>query len=266
MASRVYRHLQIAMIHATEQGGAAALRYFRKKVLAVEKAPRDFVTEADKQSEARIIGSLRKAFPNSTILGEESGLDRRDSEIQFIIDPLDATTNFMLGSPEWSIMVAATYRGNLVAAVILLPVMGELFTARLGEGAFLNRRRIRIAQVDNLDGAVVSLNRSNFPSEILGPSAEAFRRIITNCKSFRDLGTAGVEYSRLASGVLHGIVTPIGEEVHSAGYLLMSEAGAFVTDISGQPIAPNSKTVVAASPILHPKLLGMLDGLFTSQP
>lgn len=96
---------------------------------------------------------------------------------------------------------------------------------------------------------------------IIPAITEAFRRIIATCKSFRDLGTAGVEYARLARGQLHGIVTPIAESVHAAGYLLMHEAGALVTDMGGMEAGLQSKTIVAANPALHPKLLQLMHGI-----
>ena len=123
------------------------------------KQPNDFVTEVDKAAEAAIIETLREAYPGYGILAEESGLTAgegsRDSEYQWIIDPLDGTTNFIHGMPQYAVSIALAKNGIVEQAVVFDPNRNELFTASKGAGAFLNERRIRVSRRTRLGEALI---------------------------------------------------------------------------------------------------------------
>jgi len=122
------------------------------------KRQSDFVTEVDKAAEAAIIDILREAYPEYGILAEESGLTAGQgggSEYQWIIDPLDGTTNFIHGFPQYAISIALAYRGQVTQSVVYDPLRNEMFTASKGGGAFLNDRRIRVSKCLKLETALI---------------------------------------------------------------------------------------------------------------
>ncbi|MDH3561406.1 MAG: inositol monophosphatase, partial [Gammaproteobacteria bacterium] len=146
--------LNIAVRAARSAGNIIVRHSERLDQLAVQtKEPNDFVSEVDRQAEQEIIHILRKAYPNHGILAEESGL-RQGDEYQWIIDPLDGTTNFLHGFPHCAVSIALRHKGRLEQAVVYDPLRQELFTASRGCGAMLNDRRIRVTGRRHLDGAL----------------------------------------------------------------------------------------------------------------
>src|SRR6202795_829381 len=125
------------------------------RIQVSKKQHNDFVTEVDKASEAAIIETLTTAYPKHSILAEESGVQDKDSEYQWIIDPLDGTTNFIHGFPYYCVSIALAHKGIVTQSVVYDPTRNDLFTASRGRGAFLNDRRIRVAKRDRLaDGLI----------------------------------------------------------------------------------------------------------------
>ena len=118
------------------------------------KEANDYVSEVDREAEKRIIAVIRKNYPEHAILAEESGRDG-ESDYVWIIDPLDGTTNFLHGFPQFSVSIALQHKGRLEHGVVYDPLRQELFTASRGEGASLNSRRIRVTKRHNLTGALL---------------------------------------------------------------------------------------------------------------
>ena len=151
------------MLNIAVKAARAAGAIINRAALDVErlqvhtKNPRDFVTEVDHASERAIIDILLEAYPDHSILAEESGRAHgaRESDHQWIIDPLDGTTNFIHGFPQYCVSIAVRSRGALAHAVVYDPVRNELFTASKGRGAFLNDRRIRVSKATRLNEALV---------------------------------------------------------------------------------------------------------------
>ncbi len=228
------------------------------------KSARDLVTTVDKENERLIIKNVRLFDRSISVWGEEGGKDTRDTSRIVIIDPLDATTNFAKGIVFYSIMAVYYENGVPEYAIIYLPRFDEIFTAERGKGAFLNDNRIRTSQVAELSQAVISCNRSNYPPELVPVGERLISALLKpgNSLSWRNFGTAGVEYSYTSAGIIDAVVTPLAEAVHAAGYLVMQEAGCKVTDHLGRPINLESPSVVAANPALHEKLLGLVQPAF----
>ena len=140
-------------------------------VQVAKKQHNDFVTEVDRASEAAIIDTLRTAYPDHAILAEESGRSENESEYQWIIDPLDGTTNFIHGFPYYCVSIALTHKGIVTQAVVYDPTRNDLFTASRGRGAFLNDRRIRVGRRDRLADSLIG---TGFPwSEFLPKTGQA---------------------------------------------------------------------------------------------
>ena len=121
-----------------------------------KKQHNDFVTEVDKAAEAAIIETLTAAYPDHAILAEESGASAQQSDYQWIIDPLDGTTNFIHGFPYYCVSIALAHKGIVTQAVIFDPTRNDLYTASRGRGAFLNDRRLRVSRRDRLADALVA--------------------------------------------------------------------------------------------------------------
>ena len=261
--------LHNALLHAVMLAGANAVQK-QKTTRAEAKGHRDIVTEVDRENESRIKDALTKVDPQISFLGEESGARKGTSGVLVVVDPLDATTNFALGRSEFSVMGAILEDGIAKFAVICVPATYETFSAEKGGGAFLHnthdKEPIRVNTLAKLSDAVISFNRSNFPPPTFfgaDPAMVALRMlggIIKHARSYRNFGTAGFEYADVARGRLDGVVTPIAEAVHVAGYLIMEEAGARVTDIEGKPYKLDSKTIVASCQEIHEQLLRALCG------
>ncbi len=232
------------------------------KVPVELKGAKDTVTGVDKENGAAIRDALRKIDPTLSFLDEEAGTLSGTGHVLIITDPLDATTNFTLGRYEYAVMGAALENNEVVYAVITVPAHGEVFTAEKGKGAFLNDKPIRVREPASLAEAVISCNRSNYPNDQAIEFGLGILRILAkNARSWRNFGTAGYEYADVACGRLDGIITPIAESVHVAGYLIMEEAGARVTDEVGNRSTLTSKMIVAAHPNIHDELLKIVQSI-----
>src|SRR5580765_5807798 len=171
------------------------------------KQANDFVTQVDREAEAAIIDAVRKSYPEHAILGEESGEssgapDGVASEYRWIIDPLDGTTNFIHGFPQYCVSIGVEHRGALAHAVVYDPVRNELFTASKGRGAFLNDRRIRVSKCVRLQDALVG---TGFPYRELGRVdlyLRQLRNLMEGASGVRRAGAAALDLAYVACGRL----------------------------------------------------------------
>ncbi len=222
------------------------------------KRDNDFVTEVDQAAEAAIIDTIREAYPDHGILAEETGLTSAESgsEYQWIIDPLDGTTNFIHGFPQYAISIAQAHRGVLQHAVVYDPTRNELFTASKGAGAFLNDRRIRVSGRIRLQDSLIG---TGFPfrdwthvDNYLG----MFKDVMQKCAGIRRPGAAALDLAYVACGRLDGF-WEIGLSPWdvAGGALLITEAGGLISDFDGESEWLNSGNVVAGTPKVFPQLL-----------
>ena len=162
------------------------------------KRVHDYVTQVDRAAEQAIIEIVRKAYPEHGFLAEESGASPAQAEYRWIIDPLDGTTNFIHGFPQYCISIAIEQRGSLAHAVIYDPVKNELFTASKGRGAFLNDRRVRVSKCLRLQDALVG---TGFPFKEVSRLDLYTRQLTTFMRTSAGVRRAGAAFS-LASGAL----------------------------------------------------------------
>jgi myo-inositol-1(or 4)-monophosphatase len=224
------------------------------------KRANDFVTEVDKASEAAIIEIVRKAFPAHAILAEESGAtDAGQDEFRWIIDPLDGTTNFIHGFPQYCVSIAVEHRGALEHGVIYDPVRDELFTASKGRGAFLNDRRIRVSKCSKLGEALVG---TGFPFKELSRAdlyLKQLRAVMERSSGVRRAGAAALDLAYVACARLDAFwELGLAPWDMAAGVLLIQEAGGLVTDLQGDQGFMTSGDVCAAAPKLFSPLLDAL--------
>lgn len=225
-------------------------------LLAVQtKSPNDFVTEVDRAAEEAIISVLRETYPQHGILAEESG-ESGDSEYQWIIDPLDGTTNFIHGFPQYSISIALARNGVLEQAVVYDPTRNELFTASKGGGAYLNERRIRVSKRIRLSESLIGTGFPFREFDHVDAYLATFRELTQRTAGIRRPGSAALDLAYVACGRLDGF-WEIGLKPWdmAAGVLLIQEAGGLVSDLSGEGGFMASGNVVAGTPKVFGQLL-----------
>jgi myo-inositol-1(or 4)-monophosphatase len=253
--------LNIALRAARKAGELIERALERVDVVAFEEKGRnDFVTEVDKASEKEIICHLRKAYPDHKILGEESGRsgNNPDSDYEWIIDPLDGTTNFIHGIPHFAISIACVYKGQIEHAVVLNPMSREEFTASRGKGAALNGRRIRVSGRKGLNGALIGtgIPFNGYAFENITPYLAALQDIAGQTAGIRRPGSAALDLAYVAAGRFDGFwEMNLQAWDIAAGILLVKEAGGLVSDFKGGNDSMNSGNVVCAPPKVFKPLL-----------
>jgi myo-inositol-1(or 4)-monophosphatase len=228
-------------------------------VVAVrEKAANDFVSEVDREAERVIISTLHEAYPGHAILAEESGASGA-SEYQWVIDPLDGTSNFLHGFPQYCVSIALEHRGVVTQAVIYDPVRNDLFTASRGRGAFLNEARIRVSKRMHLKAGLIG---TGFPFKELA-HLESYmamlRDVMKGSAGVRRAGSAALDLAFVAAGRLDGFwEIGLSRWDVAAGSLLITEAGGLVSDLEGNDGWMQSGNIVAGTPKVFVELLQIL--------
>ncbi|MDU3718804.1 MAG: inositol-1-monophosphatase [Klebsiella michiganensis] len=194
--------LNIAVRAARKAGNLIAKHYETPdSVETSQKGSNDFVTNVDKAAEAMIIETIRKSYPQHTIITEESGEHAgEDQDVQWVIDPLDGTTNFVKRLPHFSVSIAVRIKGRTEVAVVYDPMRNELFTATRGQGAQLNGYRLRGSSARDLDGTIIA---TGFPFKAK-QHATSYMNILgnmfTECADFRRTGSAALDLAYVAAG------------------------------------------------------------------
>jgi len=246
-------------IRAAQEAGDIIYKYLEHvdQLVVSSKAQNDFVSEVDKQAEVAIINVIRKAFPDHSIKAEESGESTgKLDDYQWIIDPLDGTTNFLHGFPQFSVSIALKEKGRLTHGVVYNPVNQELFTASRGAGAMLNNRRIRVTNRRTLEGALLGTGFPFRQQEYLDVYLETFRAMFKDTAGIRRPGSAALDLAYVASGRLDGFwELGLSEWDMAAGCLLIQEAGGLVSDFSGGNKHLESGNVICGNPRVFKQML-----------
>ena len=167
------------------------------RLKVVTKQNNDFVTSVDHMAEEIIIATIKDAYPDHGILAEESGTQSEDSEYQWIIDPLDGTTNYLHGFPQFAVSIALKYRGRLEAGVIYDPIAQELFTASRGNGAMLNDKKIRVTGHKGLTNALIGTGFPYYDQSYLDTYLETMKEIMQKTAGLRRPGSAALDLAWL---------------------------------------------------------------------
>lgn len=226
------------------------------------KRQSDFVTEVDRAAEAAILDVLREAYPSHGILAEESGLagTNPESEYQWIIDPLDGTTNFIHGFPQYAISIALAHRGQVTQAVVYDTVRNEMFTASKGGGAFLNDRRIRVSKCLRLEEALIGTGFPYRAHEHIDTYLAIFKDLTRRSAGIRRPGAASLDLAYVACGRFDGFWEfGLSPWDIAGGALLISEAGGLVGDLAGNESYLQTGNVVAGTPKVFAQLLQLID-------
>ncbi len=219
----------------------------------------DLVTDVDRLCEKTIMTIINKRFPSHAILTEELGSVPGHSDYRWIIDPIDGTTNFYHAYPFVSVSIALEYKGSVTIGVVYDPIKKELFYARKGAGAFLNKKRLHVSGVDAIEHALLS---TGFPYDLRTSSEnnlDNWIKIIRKAQAIRRDGSAALDLCYVAAGRFDGFwEMKLKPWDVAAGSLIVSEAGGTVTDFHGDRYSIYTDHIVAANPHLHHILLDVL--------
>ncbi len=258
----VYSALLNVMIAAARKAGRALKRDFGEveKLQVSLKGPANFVSAADHRAEETLFQELSKARPGYGFLGEEGGRrEGADKTHTWIVDPLDGTTNFLHGIPQFAIAIALEREGGIVAGLVYNPANEEMFLAERGKGAFLNDQRIRVANRKSLGDAVIAcgLPHRGRPNIPLGKKETG--AVQEQVAGLRRFGAAALDLAWVAAGRIDGYWE---RDVHSwdmaAGLILVREAGGFVSDCDGDDEMLAKGNIIAGNDTIQKELLRIL--------
>ena len=248
-------------LRAARLAGRHILRGFDRPDLVdiSQKGPNDFVTNIDREAEQIVIRTLREKYPDHRITGEESGSsDHVNADWEWVIDPLDGTTNFTRQIPHFCVSIACLHKGRIEHAVVVDPVREEEFVASRGRGATLNGRRIRTSSVESLNGAIIATGGKDRHDHVDGESA-VYRTLLASRSFTRQPGSAALELAYIAAGRIDGMwMRGLGRWDIAAGILLVTEAGGLVGDFEGGGAYMKTGNIVAGAPKCFRQLLPLV--------
>jgi myo-inositol-1(or 4)-monophosphatase len=253
-------------VKAARRAGSVIMRHLdRLDRLTVEQKGRaDYVSEVDRLAESEIIQILHQAYPDMSILGEESGA-HAGNDFCWIIDPLDGTTNFLHGYPQFAVSIGLRHKDKLDQAVIFDPLKNELFTASRGSGAYLNDRRMRVSRVQQLESSLIG---TGFPFRSyanLDMWVATLKMFVTESSGVRRAGSAALDLAHVACGRFDGFWEfGLKPWDMAAGILLIQESGGFVSDLRGGSAFFESGNIVAGNPKIHSEMLSRIGPLLTA--
>ncbi len=219
------------------------------KVKTTSKGHNDFVTDVDKKAEQVIIDTIHAAYPDHSILAEESGEQLGKDEITWIIDPLDGTTNFLYEFPHFAISIAVAEKGRIQHGVIYDPVRDELFTASRGRGASLNDKRLRVVDQKVLENCLLGTGFPFRSPDMIDPYMNIFKDFMIQCRDIRRAGSAALDLAYLAAGRIDGFWEfGLSKWDLAAGTLMIQEAGGIVDDMEGKQQFLENGNIIAAPP------------------
>ncbi len=225
------------------------------------KGPNDFVSEVDRAAEAAIIEILLQAYPDHGILAEESGNSHgnRTSEFQWIIDPLDGTTNFLHGLPIYAVSIGLAHRDLVQQAVVYDPARNDLFFSSRGRGAFLNDRRLRVSKRINLSDALVGTGFPFRRGDDFERYLQMMQSVMQRCAGVRRPGAAALDLCYVAAGWYDGFFeTGLHPWDVAAGSLIITEAGGLIGNFTGESQFLHQREVVAGNPKIYGQLVHLL--------
>ena len=246
--------LQNVAVMAARRGGAILIRHLNKlgKIKVEKKGHNDFVSDADRAAEKAVIEVIQRHYPDHAIVAEESGA-QGDSDTVWIIDPLDGTTNFLHGFPQFCVSVGVTVKGRLEAAAVYDPMRQELFSAARGDGATLDGRKIRVSGRTDLGNSLIG---TGFPfrqaGTEMGPYLDMLGKVIRGTAGVRRPGAAALDLCYVAAGRLDGFwETGLSQWDLAAGALIIREAGGIVSGLDGSEDFLDGGHVLCGTPRIY---------------
>jgi myo-inositol-1(or 4)-monophosphatase len=229
-----------------------------EKLQVSKKGPGDFVTKTDKKVEKIIIEELEKARPKYGFIAEESGERKNESEFNWVIDPIDGTSNFMHGIPHFAISIALEKNGEVISGIVCDPIKNETFYAEKGRGAYLNNRRIRVSSRKSLDEVIglygcppmIKIDGNKFFDQIKKASSQIHK--------LRNYGSAALDFAYVAAGRADfAWYDHLNYWDYAAGKIILLEAGGTITDFAGKSFVKQKETFISNS-YIHDEVIKIL--------
>lgn len=250
-------------VQAARDAGRVIVRYMNRMegIAVAEKQRHDFVSQVDREAEEAIVRVIRRAHPDHAILAEEGGRSagRRGSEVEWVVDPLDGTTNFLRDFPHFAISIGVREGGRPTQGVVYDPVREELFVASRGRGALLNDRRLRVNERKGLKDSLLATGFPFRERALLKHYMAMFEALFTEAADVRRAGSAALDLAYVAAGRVDGF-WEFGLKAWdmTAGTVLIREAGGAVTDFTGGENFLERGDIAAGSIKLHRDLLATI--------
>jgi myo-inositol-1(or 4)-monophosphatase len=247
-------------VKAARRAGSVIMRHLDRldRITVEQKSRADYVSEVDRLAEAEIIQILHQAYPDTSILGEESGA-HAGNDFCWIIDPLDGTTNFLRGFPHFAVSIALRHKDKLEQGVIFDPLKNELFTASRGNGAYLNDRRMRVSRTQQMEHALIGTGFPYRSQAYANPWLASLRTFVSEASGFRRSGSAALDLAYVACGRYDGFWEfSLKPWDVAAGCLMIQEAGGLVSDIRGNATYLESGNLIAGNPRIHAEMLSRI--------
>jgi myo-inositol-1(or 4)-monophosphatase len=230
-----------------------------EKLQVSKKGPGDFVTNSDKRTEKIIMNELSLARPDYSFLAEESGLSNKISEYRWIIDPIDGTTNFLHGIPNFAISIGLEKNKEIICGMIFNPITNELFYAEKGKGAYLNNSRIRVSSRKNIDECVVLTGGPVLSYKNKEIFFKEYENVTRKVAATRKLGSSALDLAYLASGRCDGVFERnLNYWDIAAGIIIVKEAGGTVTDFKGGDKYVEEKNLLGTNSKIDKELISLL--------
>jgi myo-inositol-1(or 4)-monophosphatase len=243
-----------AAVTAAETGGGVLLEHLSEAGdLRVEaKADFDFVTQADHAAEEAIVAHIRARFPDHQIIAEERGLSGSDAAIRWIIDPLDGTTNYIHGVPNFAVSIAVASGNEVIVGVVFNPMSGERFSAMAGAGAYLNGQRLHVSGNARPDQCLLATGFPFRRKALVDDYLASFRNFFGKVSDARRMGAASIDLAYVAAGRFDGF-WEIGLSLwdFAAGVVLIREAGGIVTGFTDEDDFWKSGNILASNGLIH---------------
>ncbi len=231
------------------------------RLTVTTKGPKDFVSEVDRAAEAAIVEVIHAAYPDHRILAEEGTAKDANAEAEhlWIIDPLDGTTNFLHGFPQYCVSIALQHKGQITQGVIYDPIRNDLFTATRGRGAFLNDHRMRVSRRQHLRDCLIGTGFPFRDGSDLDAYLAMMRSMMSETAGLRRPGSAALDLAYVAAGYTDGF-WEVGLNAWdvAAGSLLILEAGGLVGDLEGESDYLHSGQIIAGNPRIFAQMVTLL--------
>ena len=257
-------NLRKVLLDTIRYAGDVLMSYYgRLEHIQTKTGEIDLVTEADHHSEKTIIGAIRQNFPEHRILAEESGMNASgSSEVRWVIDPLDGTTNFAHSFPAFCVSIGVEQAGRMILGAVYNPYYKELFSAGRGEGAFLNERQIRVSQIKELNTSLLTTGFAYDRRERADYYLNFFKTFMMRCHGVRRVGAAALDMCSVACGRIEGYWEEnLKPWDTAAGWLIVEEAGGRVSDFTGGRFSIDKKQLLATNNFIHKEMTQIMSSL-----
>jgi myo-inositol-1(or 4)-monophosphatase len=250
------KELDVAKSVAKEMG-KIQLKNFRKNLKVIRKSPKDFVSNVDLECQNISYELLRKDFQYEILSEEKKTQDEIETELFWIIDPVDGTHNYISGLPNFGVSIALATKKEFLLGVIYLPYFDEMYYAVKNQGAFMNDQRINVSKNNNLEKSMITFDNQFYLNK---KSFDVYKKIVDSCFTTRILGSAVYDFCLIASGKVDARIwnnTKVFD--FAAGITIVNEAGGSVTDFNGNEINLDTHDILASNSFVHQELLTVIN-------